>query len=159
MKAAFLIILLCLFVTSASSGQTVTTLKSDQLIESINQSSDTLYVVNFWATWCAPCVEELHIFNSKNLSESYRPLKVILVSLDFKTQIDSKLKPFISQKNINEKVVWLDETNPNSWINKIDSTWSGAIPATKIYYSGSQLFHEGELTSLELEKMIHSIIK
>ncbi|MCU4165212.1 TlpA family protein disulfide reductase [Carboxylicivirga caseinilyticus] len=159
MKAAFLIVIFYLSVGSASSAQSISILKSDQLIESINQSSDTLYVVNFWATWCAPCVEELHIFNSKKLGEIYKPLKVILVSLDFKTQIDSKLTPFLSNRDIHEKVVWLDERNPNSWIDKIDSTWSGAIPATKVYYSGSQLFHEGELTSSELENMIHSIIK
>lgn len=158
MKTAFFIILFNLSFFISLHAQDVTVLNSSQLLESVDTSSDTLYVVNFWATWCAPCVEELPIFNTKELSKAYKPIKVVLVSLDFKTQIDSKLKPFLQKKGITEKVVWLNESNPNNWVDKIDPSWSGAIPATKMYYKNQQTFHEGELTHDKLKEKIQFIL-
>nr|WP_319398222.1 TlpA family protein disulfide reductase [uncultured Carboxylicivirga sp.] len=157
MKVAFFIGFLFLFIVKQSFSQQIESINSEQLLASINNNSDTLYIVNFWATWCAPCVEELPIFNSEYFPKENQPLKIILVSLDFKTQIESKLKPFISNKSIQEKVVWLNESNPNNWVNKIDSNWSGAIPATKLYYKKDQIFHEGELTQSKLNNLIETL--
>jgi thiol-disulfide isomerase/thioredoxin len=122
--------------------------------------SDTVYVINFWATWCKPCIEELPYFEQLTAKYSNKNLKVILVSCDFKKQLDSRLIPFIKEKNIQSQVVFMDESNANKWIDKVDPRFSGAIPATLIVHgsSGFRYFNEGEMTFEELEKNVKPLI-
>jgi thiol-disulfide isomerase/thioredoxin len=124
-------------------------------------NSDTTYIINFWATWCKPCVEELPHFEKINAAYSNQKVKVILVSCDFTKQIDSRVVPFIKAKKIQSEVVYMKETDPNEWIELVDSDFSGAIPATLII-NGAQkfrFFKEGESTYEELENIIKPIIQ
>ena len=108
------------------------------------------YVVNFWATWCAPCVKELPHFET--LQENYSDsVEVILVSLDFPHQYETKLKPFIQKHQLKSKVVVLDDPDMNSWIPKVDTQWDGAIPVTLIYNASKRLFYSRTFTYKELE--------
>lgn len=120
----------------------------------LRQKNDTTYVVNFWATWCVPCVEELPHF--EKLNEKYREdkVKVILVSLDMYKMVDSKLLPFIKEKQLKSEVIYLRDPDQNTWLPKIDSTWSGAIPATVIYNKEQRKFYERSFTYEELEKEV-----
>ena len=101
-------------------------------------------VLNFWATWCAPCIKELPYF--ERLDKNFR---VVLVSLDFKREFENRLIPYVKKNNINAEVLLLDEPDYNSWINKVDSSWSGAIPATVILSENKKLFFEKEFSSYE----------
>ncbi len=127
-----------------------------ELNEQILKTDDTLYVVNFWATWCKPCVAELPYFENAGKKFAAQKVKVILVSLDF-LKDKEKVKTFIASKQIESQVFHFNEKNPNSWISKIDSSWSGAIPAT-VFYKNKQklLFHEGEFTQHELDSIIQT---
>jgi thiol-disulfide isomerase/thioredoxin len=69
----------------------------------LNKKDDKMYVINFWATWCAPCIKELPYFEKINKAYHNQNVEVILVSLDFPHLYDSKLKPFIKEKNSNQK--------------------------------------------------------
>ena len=146
-----------LLLTAGLKAQEVQEIKIDQLLERVNTSSDTVYVVNFWATWCHPCVEELPIFASDELHQLKQSVKVLLVSLDFKSLKEKQLIPFVKKKAIKQEVLLVDERNPNEWINKIDSSWTGAIPATIVYNGGNKVFHEGELDLEQLLAQINSI--
>ena len=120
----------------------------------LKQKNDTTYVVNFWATWCVPCVAELPNFEKINANYKENKIKVILVSLDMAKMIDSKLLPFIKEKQIKSEVLLLRDPDADSWIPKVDSTWSGAIPATVIYNAEMRKFYEKSFTYDELEKEI-----
>lgn len=116
----------------------------------LNLEGDKTYVVNFWATWCAPCVKELPHFEA--LQEKYKEeIEVILVSLDFPHQYESKLKPFIQKYQLQSKIVVLDDPDMNSWIPKIDPQWDGAIPITVIYNASKRLFFNQTFSYKELE--------
>lgn len=106
----------------------------------LQKNNDTVYVLNFWATWCKPCVEELPIIESVHDGQFEVPVKVILVSLDFRNQVESKLVPFIREKNIRSQVVVIDDPDANAWIDKVDPRWSGALPATIIYKKNQRRF-------------------
>ncbi len=107
-------------------------LKVDELVKRYTNTSDTTYIVNFWATWCEPCVKELPDFEKIHETYKNKKVKVILVSIDFVADYDSKLVRFVKKNKIQSEVLLLDETKANVFIDKIDARWSGSIPATMI---------------------------
>ncbi len=112
---------------------------------------DYTYVVNFWATWCVPCVQELPNFEKLQAQYKDKNVKVILVSLDMKKQVESRLIPFIKKKGLKSKVVYLNDPDANAWIGRVDPKWSGAIPATVIYKKEERAFFEQSFTYEALE--------
>src|SRR5690606_6809447 len=47
------------------------------------KKNDSIYVINFWATWCKPCIKELPAFEKIASEYADKKVKVLLVSLDF----------------------------------------------------------------------------
>lgn len=120
----------------------------------LNQHNDTTYVINFWATWCAPCVKELPYFNKIHQEYQGKPVKVILVSLDFGRRVQERLNAFLTRKDISAPVILLDDPNSSEWIDKVDPGWSGAIPATIIYRGADKSFYEQEFTYNQLKQEV-----
>lgn len=147
-----------LFICCNAYSQQASTIKLSGLMDIIHAPSDKVKVINFWATWCAPCVKELPLFERLN---NERPdVKVILVSMDLDLDPNpEKVYMFITRKNIKSEVVLLNEPDPNSWINKVEKEWSGALPATIIINpkTGQRKFIEKELHEGDLEKLIDSL--
>lgn len=113
--------------------------------------SDTTYVVNFWATWCAPCVKELPYFEELNEKHPDGKVKVLLVSLDADDNKEKRLIPFVEGRDIRSEVLHFNESrSPNYWIPEISKQWRGSIPAT-LFINGSTG------NSLFLEKSFHSL--
>ncbi|WP_025741338.1 TlpA disulfide reductase family protein [Aquimarina pacifica] len=138
---------------------TIKTLDFKELEPLLHTKSDTTYVVNFWATWCAPCVKELPFFETYNQKNKDQKVKVLLVSLDFAKDIEKRLLPFIEKRNIQSEVVLLDDGDANSWIDKVDPNWSGALPFTLVFNSEKRNYFERSFESLEdLEKVIDETI-
>ncbi len=124
----------------------------------LTTTSGKTYVINFWATWCAPCVKELPYFEKLNSTYADKNVEVVLVSLDFPKKYDSHLKPFIKDKNLKSKVVALNDMDSNMWIPKISEDWSGAIPATLIYNKDKRQFYEKSFTYDELETEVKQFL-
>lgn len=124
----------------------------------LHRSDDKIRVVNFWATWCAPCVKELPYFEKLNQVYGQDNVEVILVSLDFPKQYDSKLKPFIEDRELRSRVIALNDVDFNAWLEKVDSEWSGAIPATLIYSKNKRQFYEASFDWEELENELKTFL-
>jgi len=125
----------------------------------MNRKDDKIYVVNFWATWCAPCVKELPHFEELNKNYKNGNVEVILVSLDFPNQYDKKLKPFIKKYDLKSKILVLDDVDQNTWIPKINENWDGAIPVTIIYNKDKREFYDKTFTYEELETELKQFLK
>ena len=119
----------------------------------MSSKTDKTLVVNFWATWCKPCIKELPYFEAAQ-TKYKEDIRVILVSLDFPEKLESQLIPFVNENAIHSQVVLLDDPYENEWIPKVDSTWSGAIPATLIISGSKKVFYEKSFTQEELENEI-----
>ncbi len=155
MKAIYTLILGLLLIGKCDS-QSIETVTYDQLEERWSSKSDTLYVINYWATWCGPCVEELPDFIALNDELKDGPFKMLLVSLDFPKMIEKRVLPFIEKKKITPEVVLLDD-NPNVWINRVSKQWDGDIPVTQFIKGDYYDLHIGQLSHQELKDKINSI--
>lgn len=144
------LLFLSLICTQCTSAQDVKVIKFDELSMEMTQSNKEIKLINFWATWCKPCIEEMPLFESQN-----KEMDVLLVSLDFASQKEL-VNQFVKRKEISSKVVLLDESDYDSWISKIDSSWSGAIPATIIINTktNKRVFVEGSLNTELLNQKV-----
>ncbi|MCL8006873.1 TlpA family protein disulfide reductase [Gelidibacter japonicus] len=124
----------------------------------LKTNTDKIYVVNFWATWCAPCIKELPYFEALNSAYSDKNVEFLLVSLDFPKKYDSHVKPFIKKNNLKSKVVALNDNDSHTWIPAIDPDWSGAIPATLIFNKDKRQFYERTFTYEELEAEVKKFL-
>lgn len=124
----------------------------------LKTDTNKIYVVNFWATWCAPCIKELPYFEALNSAYKDKNVELLLVSLDFPKKYDSHLKPFIKKHNLKSKVIALDDNDSNTWIPAIDPEWSGAIPATLIFNKDKRQFYEQTFTYEALEKEVKQFL-
>lgn len=131
------------------------------MVKFYSQKNDTVYVVNFWATFCKPCIEEIPDFI--RLVEKYKSKKVklLLVSLDLPSYVPKKLPDFIKANKYNTNHAWLNETNADYFCPKIDEKWSGAIPSTIIVNNSKNYkrFFEAELNAVEFEQILLDAIK
>ena len=108
-----------MFASVMLNAQQVAVYKIDNLLKRIHNTSDTTYVVNFWATWCKPCVAELPEFEKLHINYKSKKVKVILVSMDFKEELTKRVNPFLQKNKYTCEVILLDEINGNDFINKI----------------------------------------
>ncbi len=127
----------------------------------IQKDDDTLYIYNFWATWCMPCVKEMPYFEQVHDEYANQKVKLIFVSLDFIDLLSKKLVPFINDRSISEDVWLLNERNPNSWIDKVSEKWTGSIPATLFMHSPSkyEAFYERSFEYETLKEVVEEALK
>lgn len=150
-----------LFCRQSGVAQDILFIKPADLARWQNHPSDTVFVLNFWATWCAPCVAELPVFEKLTAEYHNQAVKVVLVSADFKRSVETALKPFVRKQQLKSRVVFMDEPDANLWVNQISKDWSGAIPATLVISKprGFEWFHEGQLTYKKLNKSVKKALK
>ena len=152
---------LLLALPGFTQAQQVALIKLPELQKCLSRNTDTTYVINFWATWCAPCVKELPYFEQVNTTFAKQKVKVLLVSMDYASQLDKKVKPFVLKHGLKSEVVLLNETDPNSWMDKVDGKWSGALPFTLMINNGKQkrASFEKEFTQPELTAAVQQFLK
>ena len=152
MKLPQLLLSSLLLAPTLATAQTVQPIKYTDLAKRLDQPSDTTYVVNFWATWCAPCIKELPNFEQLNAVYANEKVKVLLVSMDTPTLLEKKVVPFVQKRELKSEVLLMNEQDPNAWLNKLDKKWSGAIPYTLIVNTkkNQRITFEKELTQAEL---------
>lgn len=112
-------------------------------------NNDTTYIINFWATWCKPCVEEMPYFEKLIQESAGKKARVILLSLDFKKDVPTKLKRFVEQRQLEKQVIALTDHRYDTWIDKVDPSWGGAIPVTLIYKGQTRKFIDQQFASYE----------
>jgi thiol-disulfide isomerase/thioredoxin len=147
-KEIFIIMLFFLpLITTAQNSYLMTV---DQLFDRVKRGKDTTFVINFWATWCAPCLKELPCFESLQQQYKNEKVKVLLISVDFKPQLVKSVIPFVKNKKLKNEVRLLNEPDQQAYIERIDKKWSGAIPATLFIKEGNRKFFEKSFTCTEL---------
>lgn len=152
----YLFTLAIFLITFISFSQEVKIISDSQLETQLKTSKAELTVVNFWATWCAPCIKELPYFEAINKQEG---IQVILVSMDYPEEHE-KVAKFVKKKELQSPVYQLNVKDYDAFMRKISDNWSGAIPATLfLKKNGDQYFHERAFTEATLNSTIANYLK
>lgn len=156
MKLLSILSIISILSFTTIKAQSVEQVDYETLHKKINNYKDKIVVVNFWATWCAPCVEEIPAFVEVNEKYKDNPkFKMLFVSLD-RVKVLPKVKKFITDNKMNAEVLLLDDVKRmNEWIPSFDKSWAGNIPVSIIYKNGEKvLFHDKAMTKYELEDYV-----
>ncbi|RSC93375.1 TlpA disulfide reductase family protein [Tenacibaculum singaporense] len=145
-------------VNDTSKNVKITTLNYEELKPFLHKNNDKTYVVNFWATWCMPCVKELPAFEKLHKKYKDKNVEVLLVSLDFSKQIETNLIPFMKKKKLQSKILHFEDSNEQFWIRDIAESWSGSIPATLIYNKQKRKFYERTFSYVELQNELQTFL-
>lgn len=156
----FFVLLICLLSFFKAQTQDFAVYDSlPQLISRIQQAGNSTLVLNFWATWCKPCVEELPSFEELRRQYADKDVQVLLVSLDFKSQIEKKLLPFLKAQQLKSDVVLFADQDANTWIPYIHEQWDGAIPVTLVIKGKVKAISHGKFEEYsDLEKFVTPFI-
>jgi thiol-disulfide isomerase/thioredoxin len=154
MKKCILLFLI-LFACSNVDAQPIKRWKMDDLLQFAEQS-DSVLVINFWATFCVPCIAELPYFHSISNKYKKQGVKLLLVSLDFEEYYPVKIRELAKKRNYTAEIVWLDEEKPDEFCPRVDKSWTGSMPATLFINkkTGYRKFVEAEMKPEEFEKEV-----
>jgi len=155
-----IVIFIAIFFSLPVFGQEVKKIKITDL-EKIIAESKTPLIINMWATWCKPCIEEIPYFLKEVDEHRKDSVQLLLVSLDFKEAFPNEISTFAAKGKFNAPIVWLDETNADYFCPKIDAKWSGAIPATLFINNktGYRKFFEEQISYEKLQQEIKAILE
>lgn len=127
----------------------------DEFQTYVTKYSKSTVVINFWATYCGPCVKEIPYFETLQKKYADQNVKVILVNLDFRHQLKERLVPFLEKHSLSTEVVVLADQDADTWIPKVSSSWDGGLPFTTLLKKGAQTNHPQEFQNFEdLEKFV-----
>lgn len=160
MKHTILVIALFICCQQAEA-QGIRKVKIEDVVKMIDTSTTPL-LVNFWASWCAPCIKEIPWFEKAVAEQRATGIRMILVSLDFAADYKKKtLHQFVKKNRYASTVVWLDETNADRFCPPIDSAWGGSIPATLFVNNktGYRKFFEHQLKEARLKMELELLLK
>ncbi len=157
MRVLYLLSLTVLLVACSEKEISTTQVVEREFLTQLldEPATDKIQVINFWATWCAPCIEELPAFTAIDQRDD---IEVILISLDDVKNVNSLVNPFLVANKITSTVKLLDDPYAAEWIPMVDEHWDGAIPATLIQRGTKKMFYNHSFTENELKEEVSKFL-
>ncbi|MCS7082885.1 MAG: TlpA family protein disulfide reductase [Bacteroidetes bacterium] len=132
---------------------------AEGILAEVRKPEAAVTLVNLWATWCQPCVEEFP--DLVRLARAYRErgLRVMFVSVDFDSELEA-VRRFLAEQGVDFPTYIKAQDDDNAFINALNPDWSGAIPATLVFDRQGRLrhFHEGKADYATFERMVQEVL-
>ena len=142
--------------TTLVNAQEIKKLKAADIVKMLNTTNHPV-VINFWTTWCGPCINELKYFEKTINEFKDKNVELVLISLDYPEDYN-KIAPFVTKKGYKATVYWLDEQVTSVIQTTIDKGFEGNIPFS-IFYNKATKYrttHNGLITEKELKKELET---
>ena len=120
---------------SAQGNSSVKLIKPAQYAPLVQETSKQgqVLVVNFWATWCGPCVAEFPEFIKLDAEYKAKGVRFIGISADEVADLQPKVVTFVKENKVGFEIFVQDVEDPQEMIDVVDKEWQGALPATFVY--------------------------
>jgi len=140
---------------AAAKSDNFKLINSKKMKSLLASETDTVKVVNVWATWCEPCVREFPLLLSLKREMDTQPVTMILISADFESAKHSAIK-FLTSQGVDFQTYWISG-DTNEFIDALSTDWSGALPATFVFSRSNELlyFYQGEIDMAILKNEIN----
>jgi len=127
----------------------------DAVAELRKNDTKDLILVNLWATWCAPCLDELPEFVILNRMYRKRPFRMVTISLDEPSKGDDVLETLRENKVASANYI-LNTDDRDAFAAALDQEWPGPVPYTLLIAPGGKVIYRkvGEIEPLELRRAI-----
>lgn len=159
MVSRTLILLLLVFGPCRLFSQEIRSFSMVELDSLIKTTTQPL-VVSFWATWCAPCINEIPWIEKAVMANKDKGVELWLVSLNGPGYFPEKLRQFIREKGYTAQFFWLKDQDGNDYGKRIHPRWRGGLPANLFVHQakGYRKFLERQVTDrqafYEIEQML-----
>ncbi|MCF2219169.1 redoxin family protein [Chryseobacterium sp. PS-8] len=135
-------------------------ISQQNLVENLSKKNDTLYVTNFFATWCGPCMMEIPHFKKKIEELKGKPVKFTFVDILDKPAWKDKVPAFAKENNLENHIVLVDESKFDDTFFGNFKTWKGnGIPFTHFRKGDKTEEVEGSMSEEMLSEKINSLLK
>ncbi len=129
-------------------------------LEHLIANSNHPLIVNFWATFCVPCVKEIPYFQTTISRYAAQQVELVLVSVDLPDYFPARIASFARGRSFTSRILWLDETNADYFCPRVDPKWTGGIPSSlfvdnKTHY---RRFFDRQLTEPQVEFEIKKML-
>jgi AhpC/TSA family. len=144
------LVLLISFLSISASASQVEKMDNEQ-VRKLPAQAETV-VMNFWATWCVPCVEEIPIFTK--IQKQFKDIVVIGISMDDPDR-ENLVQKFVQDHPMGYRVAFWTGDNFEEMVDSISPKWNGPIPATFVFKKGKLIYSKvGQITESELMKIL-----
>jgi thiol-disulfide isomerase/thioredoxin len=157
MRTTSLLLLLALAACGPAEPESALELReadAETILTYIEDNPADFKVVNFWATWCGPCIKEFPDLMAVDSAMADRGVDVIFVSADFPEEREQVLA-FLERQGVDE-VTFLKNEADDPFISSFSPDWTGSLPATIVYNPDDEVvqFWEGATTREALTEML-----
>jgi thiol-disulfide isomerase/thioredoxin len=134
---------------------TIENIDTSGIKELIRNKSDKLRLINVWASWCGPCVQEFPDFVIIDRIYRSREFEFVSINADKLSRKDNVLK-FLQKNEASNKNYIFNSDNNTELVEAIDPDWSGALPYTLLIEQGGNVIYRnlGPINMIEMRKLI-----
>ena len=143
----------------AKAGHSVEPIDQAGLKRLMRERNGKILLLNIWATWCAPCVAEFPDLAKFSQTCDTTAVEVAAISADYPDEVDAKIIPFLRKMSISFPVHVAQFEHQEDFINAVNRSWSGALPATLIYdsHGKERFFHVGQQSYADFKHEVDKI--
>ncbi len=133
----------------------VTRIEAEGLAQLRKNGSGKFRLVNFWATWCAPCIAEFPDLVTINRMYRHRDFELVTVSVN-RPDDEAAVLEFLKKQQASNTNYLFGSTDRDKLINAFDPDWPGAVPFTVLLSPEGKVLHRelGSIDPLALKRLI-----
>jgi thiol-disulfide isomerase/thioredoxin len=123
---------LLLFSAGPLAAESVTLINASELATELEARKGRVVLVNFWATWCRPCLEEIPDLVALEAQLAEQGFDLVAVSLDDPWDLDATIKPFLNKWFPDFSTYLSGERDMDAMVSVIDPAWNEVLPTSYV---------------------------